>query len=137
MRECTSLPAGNPHSPQLFLTHPTCLPIIHNLHDTPLLPLIQRVQHAHILVIQGEAGGEHVRVLHDALWVVALGQRHEAALQAPADQDLRGGLAVFAGEREERLVGGFLVAHQWGVCFDEDRVRGAVVDDLGLLEPGV
>src|SRR4051812_26965897 len=50
--------------------------------------LVERIQRRHVLVREREV--EDARVLLDALAVRRLRQDHEVALEAPADQDLRG-----------------------------------------------
>ena len=105
------------------------------LHQRALGGLVQPVELSHVVAVELEA--VEVCVLLDARGRVALGQRHEAALQAPADEHLGDGHAVFLRDALQCWVRGFLVADQRAVGFDDDVVVLAVLDCVLLLAPGV
>lgn len=109
--------------------------IINSLNNRPFLPLIQSIQPLYISLVNLKI--KHVGITPDILRVVALGQGHPILLQRVADQDLGGRLVVFLGQRGQRRVVGFVVAHERRVGRDDDVVVLAVSDDFALLAPRV
>lgn len=122
-------------APALRHRNPPLALILHRLNDCSLLSLIQLVQQAHILLIQLEI--EHVRIGHDSSGRITLRQRYPTLLQTVTDKDLVGILLVLLCHFDQGLVAGFHVANERTVCFDDDVVLVAVIDNVALLAPGM
>lgn len=112
-----------------------CSLVLNSLHNSTCAPLIKRVQQIHI--VGTDIKVENVGVGGDPLRVIRLGQWYPFLLQRITDQDLLCGLVVSLGDLDESRVVGFIVAHDGGVCFDNDSVLLAECVDRPLLAPWV
>ena len=96
---------------------------------------IQVIQSLHVL--GRDLKPIRLPVRDDPLLAHALGQRHEAVLQAPPDQDLRWSAGVFLGHGLDGGILHFQGFHERAVGFDDDVVLLAELGDVGSGEERV
>ena len=93
---------------------------------------LHRIKSAHIIVRNGKV--KDVRISADAVRVGALGNDNIAVLERPADEELRGRLAILARNISELRIIHMSTLAEWRVCDDMDVLLAACIDNGGALE---
>ena len=106
----------------------------------PLLCLVRTpgtVKIGEFLVIQiGQREVEDLRVRGDVIAIAGRGEQRDLLLNAPAQQDLRGGASVSLGDGGNELAGKVAPVSEWAIGLEHDIHLAACVEEAGTVLVG-